>query len=115
VRVAYLVQDLLFASKIEETASRLGADVQPARSPEGLHAAAAAADLVIVDLRLPDALRALELLAADPATAAVPSVGFVEHERLELMEAARARGCGTVFAKGVFARELPRLLGAEAH
>jgi CheY-like chemotaxis protein len=115
VRVAYLVQDLLFASKIEETASRLGADVESAPSPEGLQAAAAAAGLVIVDLRLPSALRALELLAADPATAAVPSVGFVDHERVELMDAARARGCDTVLAKGVFARELPRLLGAGTH
>jgi hypothetical protein len=59
---------------------------------------------------LPQALRALERLAGDPATAAVPSVGFVGHERLDVMETARALGCGQVMAKGEFASKLPGLL-----
>ena len=108
--VVYLVRDLLFVSKIRETADQLGVPVAPARDPESLRDAARDARLVIVDLRRPDALSALELLAADPAAAAVPSVGFVDHERTDVMDAARARGCGTVLAKGRFASELPALL-----
>jgi len=95
--IVYLVRDLVFVSKIREAAARLGLEVERA------------AKLVIVDLRLPEALDALARLAADPATARVRAVGFVDHEQVDAME---ARGCGTVLAKGRFARELPALLAA---
>jgi len=109
--VVYLVKDLLFTSKIREAAHHLGIDVTSARDPDGLVAAARDARLVIVDLRLPDALDALGRVAADPVAARVPSVGFVDHELTDTMDAARARGCGRVMAKGEFANALPRLLG----
>jgi DNA-binding NarL/FixJ family response regulator len=110
--VVYMVQDLLFTSKIREVARPLGLSLQGARAPAALATAAAAgARLVIVDLRLPAALDALAALAADTAAAEVPSVGFVDHEHIEIMEAARLRGCGQVMAKGQFASALPRLLG----
>lgn len=111
--VVYLVRDLLFVAKIRETADQLGVPVAPARDPEALRALAPGARLVIVDLRRPDALQALALLAENPATAGVPSVAFVDHERTDLMDAATAAGCRTVLAKGKFAAELPALLAAE--
>jgi hypothetical protein len=110
--VAYLVQDLVFTSKIEEVAGRLGVETRPARDPDSLVAAARGARLVLIDLRRSDALAALDRLAAEPATAAVRSVGFVGHEELAVMDAARARGCGSVLAKGKFAGDLPELLAA---
>ena len=110
--VVYLVKDLLFTSKIREAASHLGVEVTSARDPAGLVTAARAAQLVLIDLRLPEALGALEALAADPATAGIASVGFVDHERTDVMAAARTRGCTTVMAKGEFANALPQLLGA---
>jgi len=109
-QVAYLVQDLLFTSKIREAAHHLGVDVQSARNPEALVLAARQARLVIVDLRLVEALEALDRLAADPEAARAPSVGFVDHERTDVMQEARARGCGRVMAKGEFASGLPALL-----
>ena len=113
--VAYLVQDLVFTGKIEEAAGRLGVETRPARDAGTLAALARDAGLVLIDLRRPDALAALDRLAADPATAAVPSVGFVGHEELAVMDAARARGCGSVLPKGKFASDLPSLLGTLAH
>ncbi len=109
--MVYLVQDMLFSSKIRETAKPLGLTVQGLRDPAALAAAAAAgAKLVIVDLRLPVALDALGALGANPVAALVPSIGFVDHELTEVMDAARARGCGRVMAKGQFSTALPRLL-----
>ena len=109
--VVYLVQDMLFSSKIRETAKPLGLTVQGLRDPTALVAAAAAgAKLVIVDLRVPVALDALAALAADPAASAVPSIGFIDHELTDVMDAARGRGCGQVMAKGQFSTSLPRLL-----
>src|SRR5439155_7549844 len=106
--------DMMFTSKIREVATQLGLEARGAPDPAALASAAAAARLVIVDLRLPQALDALEALAADPAAAGVPRVGFVDHEKVELMDAARARGCTRVLTKGQFAKELPSLLAPAA-
>lgn len=106
----YVVRDLLFVSKIRETAEPLGIAVEGIRDVETLPDAARGARLVIVDLALPQGLRALELLASHPDTATIPTVGFVGHERIDVMETARALGCGQVMAKGEFAAKLGGLL-----
>jgi len=108
--VVYLVQDMLFTSKIREAAKAVGLTVQGTREPAALVTAAAGAKLVIVDLRLPIALDALSALGADPAAKAVPSIGFIDHEKTDVMDQATARGCGQVMAKGQFANTLPRVL-----
>lgn len=105
-RLVYLVQDLLFVSKIRETARQLGVEAQAARDPAELAALAASAQLVIVDLRRADALAALEGLPGG-----VPVAGFIDHERIDVMDAARDRGCRP-YAKGKFSSELPHLLSA---
>ena len=108
--VVYLVQDMLFTSKIREAAKAVGLTVQGTRDPAALvTAAATGAKLVIVDLRLPTALDALTALGADAAAKAVPSVGFIDHEKMDVMDQATARGCGQVMAKGQFSNVLPRL------
>jgi CheY-like chemotaxis protein len=108
--VVYLVQDLVFTSKIREAAHHLSVEVTSARSAEALVLAARQARLVLIDLRLPEALEALDRLRADPEAARVESVGFVDHERTDVMAEARARGCRQVLAKGQFASGLPALL-----
>ena len=108
--VVYLVRDLLFVSKIREAAEPLGVVLQGVRDVDTLPGAARGAALVVLDLGWPPALRALELLAADPETAAIPTVGFVGHERTDVIETAKALGCGLVMAKGEFAGRLGVLL-----
>jgi hypothetical protein len=110
--VVYLVQDLFFVAKIRETTEQVGVTAEGAADAEGLVAGARGSKLAIVDLRRPDALRALEQLAADPGTAGVRSVGFVDHENVAAMRAASERGCGTVLSKRKFASELPALVGS---
>src|SRR5687768_13793668 len=98
--VIYFVKDLMFSSKIREVASQVGVSVEPFRDPKSLAEAAKSAKLVILDLRLPNAFEALDALAADEQTRAVPSVGFIDHEKVEIMEAASQKGCKKVLAKG---------------
>ena len=113
--VVYLIQDMLFTSKIREVAKQVGVSVQGTRDVAGLAAAAGGgAKLVILDLRLPIAVEALARLGGDPATRAIPSVGFIDHEKTDVMDEARALGCGQVMAKGQFATALPKLLAALA-
>ena len=108
--VVTLIQDMLFSSKVREAAKATGASVQSTRDIPALVTAARDARLVIVDLRLPAALAALDALAA--AATAATTVGFVDHERTEVMAEARARGCAQVMAKGQFASALPKLLAS---
>jgi len=113
-KIAYLCTDLLFTSKIRETAQALGHTPAMARDPAALAEAAREAAVVIVDLRLPAALPALERLRADEASRAgaapVPVIGFCDHERTDLMDEARRAGCTQVLAKGKFSSELRHLL-----
>jgi hypothetical protein len=112
--VVYLVRDMMFTSKIREVAGQLGLTAQATTDVASLARAAAGARLVIIDLRLPQALDALDALAADPVAATIPRVGFVDHEKVDVMDAARAHGCGRVLTKGQFAKELPALLRPSA-
>ncbi len=107
-RIATLCTDLLFTSKIRETARVLGHEVVPARDPAGFAQAATGAHAAIVDLRLPTAIDALTTLRAGGAE--VPVIGFCDHERVDLMERARAAGCTIVLAKGKFSTDLKHLL-----
>ena len=109
--VVYFVRDMLFTSKIREVARQIGVSVESARDPQAVaQAARGGASLVILDLRLPNALEALDQLKLVPELAQVATVGFVDHEKLDVMDAARARGCDQVMAKGQFSSSLPRLL-----
>jgi DNA-binding NarL/FixJ family response regulator len=110
--VVYMISDMLFSSKLREAAKATGVSVQAVRDAAGWAAAAREAKLAIVDLRMPVALDALDALAAAPGNAR--TVGFIDHERTDVMDAARARGCSEVMAKGQFANALPKLLAGLA-
>jgi hypothetical protein len=110
--VVHFITDMLFASKVREAAKHVGLTIQGARDPQSFATAARDAKLVIVDLRVPLALEALDALAGDAVTRAIPSVAFIDHERTDVMDAARAKGAGQVMAKGQFANALPKLLQA---
>ena len=110
--VVYLITDMLFSSKLRETAKTIGVTVQAARAPAAFAAAAREAKLAIVDLRLPTALAALEALGGGVRQLRI--VGFIDHEKTDVMEAARAKGCSDVMAKGQFANALPKLLASLA-
>jgi hypothetical protein len=105
--VVYFINDMLFSSKLREAAKATGVTVQPTREPAAFAAAAREAKLAIVDLRLPTALAALEALGG-----ATRTVGFIDHEKTDVMDAARAKGCSDVMAKGQFANALPKLLAS---
>lgn len=110
--VVYLVKDLLFSSKIREIAAQVGVGVEPFRDAAKLAEGAKGAKLVILDLRLSEAMDALDRLHQASETRDIESVGFVDHEKVDLMDAASARGCRRVMAKGRFTQELAVILGS---
>ncbi len=107
------VEDLIFLSKILETAQRLGVRVEPVDLKDlKERALRSAARAVILDLnhRSGSALEVLQSFKADPSTSRLPVVGFVSHVQSEVIAAARAAGCDQVLARSALAAQLPQLL-----
>lgn len=116
-RVVAGVPDLFFASKIGETARQLGVAVEFASSGQALlEKASPAPSLVILDLGAAslDPISLITQLKANPALGSARVVGFVNHERTDLVEQARQAGCDQVLTRGAFAKDLPSLLRGAA-
>jgi CheY-like chemotaxis protein len=111
------VPDLFFAAKIGETARQLGVTVEFASSePVLAQKLLAGPALLILDLAA-SALRPIETIAwlkTEPRTSLARIIGFVNHERTDLIEQAREAGCDRILTRGAFAKELPELLRAVA-
>ncbi len=108
------VEDLLFRSKISETATQLGVEAFFPRSPKKLldQVQVSSPDLLVLDLNSTrfEPLTLLEQLKSDEALKAVPVVGFLSHVQKDLAVAARKSGCDRVMARSAFTKDLPKIL-----
>ena len=113
-RVLAAVEDLLFRSKISETASSLGIEAAFPRSPKRLLEALRESppDLLVLDLNSArfEPLALLQTIRSDEATEDVSTVGFLSHVQKDLAVAAREAGCDRVVARSAFTKDLPRIL-----
>ncbi len=113
-RVLAAVEDLLFKSKISETASQLGIEASFPRNPRKLLEALREAppDLLILDLNSGrfEPLALLGSVRSEEATRDLPTVGFLSHVQKDLAVAAREAGCDRVIARSAFTRDLPKIL-----
>ncbi|MGD0457154.1 MAG: hypothetical protein ABSC21_05340 [Terriglobia bacterium] len=108
-----VVDDLLFLSKIQQTAQHVGVAVksaQPADLP-GL-AIQDVPNALIIDLshRSGKALEVLRTFKSDLKTKEIAAIGFVSHVQNDLIAAARDAGCDLVLARSAFVSQLPSLL-----
>jgi PleD family two-component response regulator len=107
------VEDLLFRSKISETAAQLGIEASFPRSPKKLEDALRASppDLLILDLNSSrfEPLRLLRSVKTEE-TRDVKTVGFLSHVQKDLAVAAKEAGCDRVMARSAFTRDLPNVL-----
>jgi CheY-like chemotaxis protein len=112
--VLAVVDDLFFRSKIRTVAKGTGADVLFAQSDSAVleQARSAGPSLIILDLngQKVDPMATLAALKQDPATASIPTLGFVSHVQTGVIEAARAAGCDTVMPRSAFAANLAEIL-----
>ena len=113
-RVLAAVEDLLFRSKISETASSLGVEAAFPPSPRRLLEALRESppDLLVLDLNSArfEPLAVLETVNSEEATRSVPTVGFLSHVQRDLAVAAKEAGCDRVMARSAFTRDLPKVL-----
>ena len=113
-RVLAAVEDLLFKSKISETADVLGVEARFPRSKARLLEALreSSPDLLILDLNSArfEPLELLQTVKSNDAMKDVPTVGFLSHVQRDLAVAARESGCDRVMARSAFTKDLPRIL-----
>ena len=116
-RVFGAVEDLLFKSKISETASQLGIEAAFPRSPRKLLDALRESppDLLVLDLNSArfEPLTLLKDVKSDEATRDVSTIGFLSHVQKDLAVAAREAGCDHIFARSAFTRDLPKILAGD--
>ncbi len=116
-KVVAAVEDLLFRSKIGETAAQLGVEASFPRSPKKLEDALKASppDLLILDLNSSrfEPLSLLQSVNSDEATKGVKTVGFLSHVQKDLAVAAKEAGCDRVMARSAFTKDLPKVLAGD--
>ena len=117
-KVLAAVEDLLFKSKISETASTLGIEAAFPRNPRKLLEAVRESppDLLVLDLNSArfEPLALLQTIRSDEATRDVSTVGFLSHVQKDLAVAAREAGCDRVVARSAFTRDLPHILAGRS-
>jgi CheY-like chemotaxis protein len=116
-RVLAAVEDLLFRSKISETADQVGVEAAFPRNPKKLIEVLRASppDLLILDLNSArfEPLELLRTVKSDSALQNVTTVGFLSHVQGDLALAARESGCDRVMARSAFVENLPRVLSGD--
>ena len=109
-RVLAAVEDLLFRSKISETASQLGVEASFPRNPRKLLDAVhkSPPDLLVLDLNSArfEPLSLLQAVKSEKVTEGVKTVGFLSHVQKDLAIAAREAGCDRVVARSAFTKDL---------
>src|SRR5215212_1397895 len=118
-RVLAAVEDLLFKSKISETADQLGIEARFPRSQKRLLDALRESppDLLVLDLTSSrfEPLELLQTVKSEAVTRQVSTLGFLSHVQKDLAVAAKEAGCDRVMARSAFTRDLPKILaGGEA-
>ena len=113
-RVVAAVEDLLFRSKIGETADTLGIEASFPRSSKKLEEVLKSSppDLLVLDLNSSrfEPLKLLRTVKSDEQTEEVKTVGFLSHVQKDLAVAAKEAGCDRVMARSAFTRDLPKVL-----
>jgi len=113
--VLLVSSDLLFRSRVDDVARRLGLELRVARSPEQLERHLANGldpALAIVDLECDtlDPASAIGRLRGAPWGPALRIVGYAGHTNENAIRAGRAAGATAVLARSAFVAQLPALL-----
>lgn len=111
MNVLVAIHDLMFSSKVTAALGGKKVNWLPRGTKVADHVAATKPDVLLVDLASPalDAVNAIRAIKSGEQKGTVV-IGYVDHTRADVMDAARAAGCDQVLSKGEFARRLPELL-----
>jgi AmiR/NasT family two-component response regulator len=111
MRVLAAIHDLMFSSKVNAAARGKKIGWVPRGADVAAEVAKDKPDVLLIDLASQkfDAVAAVKAIKSGESKGTTV-IGYVDHTREDLIDAARAAGCDQVMSKGEFARRLPELL-----
>lgn len=116
LRILVIVPDLFFRTRIESTATLVGASAQYATLDESLERCRIdPPDRLILDLHAPgDPLGLVKALRAAERTRGIEVVGFYSHVDQQMRTAALEAGVDRVMPRSAFTSRLAEILGGAA-
>lgn len=108
-----VVDDLIFLSKIQQTAQQVGVPVkvvEPGKVAECITEFLVHSVILDLNHRSGTAVAVARAIKANPLTSHVQVVGFLSHVQTDLSAEARAAGCDVVMARSAFSQQLPQLM-----
>ena len=108
--VLAIIDDLIFAEKLEASARQMGAALTVARNAEGIVNSNPQYSRILIDLNLSsgDPLALIRNLHKSyPQT---PLIGYCSHVQKDLQQQALEAGCASVMPRSAFVQLLPELL-----
>ncbi len=116
-KVAIIVDDMFFASKVTSAAEAAGRKVERLRSREQIENLTPPdlPQLVIIDLNSDriNPIEAIELLKSQRELESIPIVAFVSHVQIELIRRAQAAGCDFVLPRSAFTQMLAQIVAGD--
>ncbi len=111
--IVVVVEDLIFLSKIQQTAGEVGVPIEslsPGKLSERMARGGVGAVIIDLNHRSGAAVDAVRALKANPSTRHIAVTGFLSHVQADLAAAAREAGCDHIMARSKFTQQLPELL-----
>jgi len=112
--VLAVVDDLIFVSKLQETAKQVGAELRVVRAAdfgaESLRGAKPALAVFDLNATSANAVELIRQMKADAELKEIPVIAFLSHVQVDLQRAAQAAGCDQVLPRSKFTTALPALL-----
>ena len=113
VPILAAVEDLIFLSRIQQTAQQVGVAVESVeinKLAERLQGAAPCAVILDLNHRSGRALETARSLKSGAEGSKIHVVGFLSHVQADLAREARQAGIDQVMARSAFTEQLPNLL-----
>lgn len=109
MKILAAIHDLMFSSKVQAAAQGRPISWLKRGTRVVDEVAREKPDVLLIDLASPQ-LDAVNAIREIKRSGGPTVIGYVDHTREDLIEAARRAGCDQVLSKGEFARRLPELL-----
>ena len=109
MKILAAIHDLMFSSKVIAAAGGRPIAWLKRGTRVADEVAREKPDVLLIVLAAPQ-LDAINAIREIKQSGSVTVIGYVDHTREDVMQAARAAGCDQVLSKGEFARRLPELL-----
>jgi CheY-like chemotaxis protein len=113
-KITAIVNDLIFMTKIRNTAEYFGLSVAFVGSESQVDHYLKDCELILIDLEndFLDSLALIERIKADPETSAVKLIGYLSHVNTPLRARALAAGCDDVLSRFEFNSNVREILQA---